>query len=56
LSIADFQVGAWYYGLPLNGKNSKLPESTAALKADLDNFPNLTAYLKRFHEEFKDYL
>ena len=55
LTIADFRLAAWYYSVTLN-ETKKHPSLTDALKADLANFPLLSAYLARLGEEMKEHL
>ena len=55
VTIGDFKVGSWYYGITMNDCK-KHPMLTDALRADLDNFPHTKAYLARFGEEMKEYL
>ncbi len=55
LSIADFKVLAQYYSTARND-TKKHPAINDALRAQVEEYPLLSAYLNKLAEEFKDYL
>ena len=55
LTIADFKVVAQTWAVARND-TKKHPAINDALRAQLDEYPLLTAYLNRVGEEFKEYL
>ena len=56
ITIADFKVIAQTWSVAWNDTRTKHPAINDALKANLEEFPHLSAYLHKVSEEVKDYL
>ena len=55
LSIGDFKAFAQYFAIARND-HKKHPAINDALRAQVEEYPHLSAYLNKLGEEFKDHL